>query len=78
MVTTGPTASIVRWLRQFGLLVLTVGGLVFGLVLTWAGREDLAFWAWALPTVVVGLDLAVSIVRDLLGGKAGVDVIAIL
>jgi heavy metal translocating P-type ATPase len=72
------THRAIAWVRQFGLLVLTVGGLVVGLVLTWAGREDLAFWVWALPTVVVGIDLAVSIIRDLLAGKAGVDVIAIL
>ena len=43
-----------------------------------AGRDDLAFWAWAIPSVVVGIRLAISIIRDLVAREAGVDVIAIL
>ncbi|MEO6207358.1 MAG: heavy metal translocating P-type ATPase, partial [Candidatus Limnocylindrales bacterium] len=64
--------------RPFALLILTIVGLVSGLVLTWAGREDLATWVWAGPTVAVGVRLVWSIVRDLLAREAGVDIIAIL
>ena len=44
----------------------------------WAGNEQLALWAWTIPAVIVGVRLAWSIIRDLLAGEAGVDVIAIL
>ncbi len=60
------------------LLPLTVGGLVLGLALTAAGRDDTAFWAWSLPAAIVGAWLTLSIVRDLLRREAGVDVIAVL
>ncbi|CAN5701447.1 heavy metal translocating P-type ATPase [soil metagenome] len=59
-------------------LPLTIGGLVVGLALEWAGRPDLANWAWALPTALVGVRLALGILRDLLRRRAGVDVIALL
>jgi heavy metal translocating P-type ATPase len=60
------------------MLPLTVAGLVVGLLATAVGFDELAWWAWTGPAVLVGLWLAVSIVRDLLHGEAGVDVIAIL
>ncbi len=61
-----------------GLLLLTVGGLVLGLAAYLAGNEQLASWAWTIPAVIVGIRLAWSIIRDLMAGEAGVDVIAIL
>ena len=61
-----------------GLLLLTLGGLVVGIGAYWAGNEQLASWAWTIPSVIVGVRLAWSIIRDLLAGEAGVDVIAIL
>ncbi|MDH5242611.1 MAG: heavy metal translocating P-type ATPase [Chloroflexota bacterium] len=64
--------------RTFALLALTAAGLIGGLVLTAAGRDDLATWVWAVPTIVVGVRLVWSIVRDLLAGEAGVDIIAVL
>jgi len=64
--------------RPFALLGLTVAGLVGGLLLTALGREDLAIWVWAGPTVVIGARLVWSIVRDLIAREAGVDVIAVL
>ena len=60
------------------LLPLTVFGLVTGLLATAAGNDGLAWWCWTVPSVIVGTRLAVSIVRDLLHGSAGVDVIAVL
>ena len=60
------------------LLPLTVGGLGLGLALSAAGNHDLAWWAWTVPAVMVGLRLAFLIVRDVLRREAGVDVIAVL
>src|SRR3974390_133699 len=60
------------------LLPLTVGGLVLGIGLWLAGHEDEAAIAWSVPSIVVAVWLAVSIVSDLVRGEAGVDVIALL
>ncbi|HEU0242294.1 MAG TPA: heavy metal translocating P-type ATPase [Candidatus Limnocylindrales bacterium] len=60
------------------LLPVTLVGLVAGLVATAAGNDELAWWCWTVPSALVGARLAVSIVRDLLHGEAGVDVIAVL
>ncbi len=60
------------------LLPMTVAGLVLGLGATAAGQETLAFWAWTLPAVVVGIWLLGHIISDLLRKEAGVDVIAVL
>ena len=60
------------------LLPLTIVGLVLGLALTWAGQHELAVVAWSVPSVIVAVRLAWSIVRELLAGRMGVDVVAIL
>jgi len=60
------------------LLPLTIGGLILGLAAWWAGNETAATWCWAIPSIVVGIWLAASIIRDLLHGEAGVDLIAVL
>ncbi len=60
------------------ILPMTVVGLVVGLGLTWAGRSEAADIAWTIPSVVVAVRLAWAIVRDLLHGELGVDLIAIL
>jgi heavy metal translocating P-type ATPase len=60
------------------MLPLTVLGLVAGLLATVAGNDELAWWCWTVPAVLVGLWLVISIVRDLLKGQAGVDVIAVM
>src|SRR5450759_4067507 len=69
-----------RVLRIFGnaLLLLCAAGLALGLAFAWAGRDDLATIAWAVPSGIVGVRLAWSILRDLMAGEAGVDVIAVL
>ena len=58
-------------------LPLTVIGLVAGLLAAWAGNDDLAFWAWTVPAVIVGVRLAWQILRDLLDREAGVDIIKV-
>ena len=35
-------------------------------------------WCWAIPSLLVGIWLTISIIRDLLRGEAGVDLIAVL
>lgn len=59
-------------------LPMTVGGLVIGLLLAWAGNEEAASWAWTIPSTVIGARLAWDIIRDLLARDAGVDVIALM
>ena len=60
------------------MLPMTVAGLVVGLALTWAGNQEAADVAWTIPAVVVAVRLTWAIVRDLLHGELGVDLIAIL
>ncbi len=60
------------------LLPMSVGGLALGLVLAVAGQHDAAAIAWTAPSLVVGAWLVIAIVRDLVHGEAGVDVIAVL
>ena len=43
-----------------------------------AGNEFLAWRAWTIPALIVGIWLPWSIVRDLLDHEAGVDIIALL
>ena len=67
-----------RRLAERTLLPLSLAGLVLGGALWAAGRADLAALVWSIPSVVVAVWLAASIVADLLGGEAGVDIIALL
>ncbi|MDA9526520.1 haloacid dehalogenase [Bradyrhizobium sp. CCBAU 11434] len=65
---------VLRW----GLVAIAIAGLTAGILARVAGRPDLADLAWKLGTAPVIGGLAVSIVRDLLGGRFGVDAIALL
>jgi heavy metal translocating P-type ATPase len=60
------------------LLPLCAAGLALGLAFAWAGHDDLATIAWVVPSGIVGVRLAWSILRRLLAREAGVDVIAVL
>ncbi|WP_342732844.1 heavy metal translocating P-type ATPase [Bradyrhizobium sp. B117] len=60
------------------LVAIAIVGLTAGIVARAVGRPDLADLAWAIGTAPVIGGLAVSIVRDLLGGRLGVDAIALL
>ena len=61
---------------RYGLVLISLAGLVFGLAAWLAGEETLAHWAWALGTAPVVAALAVTIVRDLMAGRMGVDAVA--
>jgi cation transport ATPase len=59
-----------------GLIVVALSGLVAG-VAAWAlGQGDLAGWLWAIATAPIVIGLFVSMIRDLLAGRLGVDAIA--
>jgi heavy metal translocating P-type ATPase len=66
-----------RILRR-GLIVIAVLGLGAGLLARLADERDLADLLWAVATVPVAAGLLVSIVRDLVAGRLGVDAIALL
>jgi heavy metal translocating P-type ATPase len=65
---------VLRWT----LIAIAIAGLTAGIAATVAGRPDLADLAWELGTAPVIGGLAVSIVRDLLSSRFGVDAIALL
>jgi heavy metal translocating P-type ATPase len=56
--------------------MIALGGLVLGL-LAWAiGRDEIANWIWATGTAPVVFGLLISMIRDFLAGRMGVDAIA--
>ena len=69
--------SFERVLRS-ALVAIAVAGLSAGILAFLAGRTDLADLCWTVATVPVVAGLAVSIVRDLLAGRFGVDAIALV
>ena len=64
-----------RFLRR-ALIVIALGGLILGLLAWAAGRADVANWIWAAGTAPVIIGLLISMIRDLLAGRMGVDAIA--
>ncbi|UPJ60730.1 heavy metal translocating P-type ATPase [Bradyrhizobium sp. 192] len=65
---------ILRW----ALVAIAIAGLTAGSLARAAGRPVVADFAWALGTAPVIAGLAISIVRDLMSGRVGVDAIALL
>jgi heavy metal translocating P-type ATPase len=65
---------VLRWT----LVAIAITGLIAGTLARAAGRPELADLTWAIGTAPVIGGLAVSIVRDLLDGRLGVDAIALL
>ena len=64
-----------RFLRR-ALVAIALTGLALGTLGWVAGRETFAGWIWAAGTVPVLIGLAVSMVRDVMAGRMGVDAIA--
>jgi heavy metal translocating P-type ATPase len=58
------------------LIVAALAGLLLGLAASFAGRSTAAQWLWAAGTLPVILALVVSMARDLLAGRVGVDAVA--
>ena len=67
--------SIERLFR-LTLIVLAGAGLLLGLISWILGRGDLANWCWAGGTIPVVLGLLISMIRDFLAGRVGVDAVA--
>ena len=65
---------VLRW----ALVSIAVVGLAAGIFAYAADRQDLADLCWTLATAPVVAGLAVSIARDLLAGRFGVDAIALV
>ena len=64
-----------RSLRK-ALIAIALTGLVLGIVAWLTGRDVLAGRIWAAGTVPVVVGLAVSMVRDFMAGRMGVDTVA--
>ena len=60
------------------LIIIAFSGLAVGAVAYESGEGSVAHWIWGAATLPVVIALAVSISRDLLRGRMGVDVIAFL
>ena len=58
------------------LLAVALSGLACGTLASLADRHALSNWLWAAATLPVVLGLAVSMVRDLMAGRLGVDAVA--
>src|SRR5579871_2374023 len=65
---------VLRW----SLVAIAVGGLIAGIAAHLAGADGVAAIAWTVATAPVIAGLAVSIVRDFLAGRVGVDAIALV
>ena len=55
------------------LVASALTGLALGVAASLAGRDELAGWIWGASTLPVVVGLLVSIVRELLAGRVGVD-----
>ncbi len=58
------------------LLAWVLAGLATGIVLHLSGNTAYATIAWAAASLPVALHVALGVLRSLLGGRLGVDVIA--
>jgi heavy metal translocating P-type ATPase len=65
---------MLRW----ALVTIAIAGLAAGIIAHFAGRPGLANLCWTLATAPVIAGLAVSMLRDLLAGRLGVDAIALV
>jgi heavy metal translocating P-type ATPase len=64
-----------RLIRR-GLILAALGGLVLGLLASLADWSAAAQWIWAAGTLPVVVVLLLSMVRDFLAGRMGVDAVA--
>ena len=63
---------------RWALVSIAIAGLAAGFAAALAGRPALADLCWTLATLPVIAGLAVSMARDLLAGRFGVDAIALV
>lgn len=60
------------------LIVVAVSALIAGVALAGLGQPSAAQWTWAAGTIPVLIGLLLSMVRDILAGRMGVDAIAFI
>ena len=70
------SAILTERLLRRALIVTALGGLILGLLAWSVGRGEIANWIWAAGTAPVVIGLLVSMIRDFLAGRMGVDAIA--
>src|SRR6516164_53447 len=58
------------------LIAIAIAGLLLGLAAWGVGRSDIANWCWAGGTLPVVFGLLISMIRDFLAGRLGVDAVA--
>jgi heavy metal translocating P-type ATPase/RND family efflux transporter MFP subunit len=58
------------------LIIIALAALSVGLAAAFTGHNGLARWIWAVGTIPVVAGLAISIARDVLAGRMGVDAVA--
>lgn len=64
-------------MRRMALLIWVLLGLAGGAILLALGRDAASVWVWSITALPVATHVAIGVVRSLLGGKLGVDVIAL-
>lgn len=70
--------ALTERLQRRALIAIALIGLTFGGLLYAAGHVIAAKWFWAAGTVPVVIGLFVSMVRDLMAGRMGVDAVAFI
>ncbi len=70
------SAALSERLFRRALVLIAVAGLLLGLLAWLLGRSDVANWCWAGGTIPVVIGLLVSMIRDFLAGRLGVDAVA--
>jgi cation transport ATPase len=71
------TESTGRLVRR-GLIVVALAGLALGVIASLAGWSTATQWLWAAGTLPVIVALMISIARDVLAGRVGVDAVALV
>ncbi|WP_456308284.1 P-type ATPase, partial [Roseomonas rosulenta] len=64
-------------MRRYLLLAWVLAGLVAGIAAHLAAPAPLAAWIWSAAALPVALHVAVGLLRSLLGGRLGVDAVAL-
>ena len=71
--TNSVTAVVNERTIRHALIIIAFAALTVGLAAAFTGRNGLAQWIWAAGTVPVVASLAISIARDVLAGRMGVN-----
>src|SRR5215471_10515687 len=70
--------AAVERIAKRALVAVAAGALAIGIAASAAGYGRAALWIWGIGTAPVAAGLVVSMIRDVLGGRVGVDAIALV